>query len=735
MFSFIKWMMEQLKRFLRRASAQTVEIVNAERERLPLWLPVLLGTGAGIYYALPQELPLGIGALLLAVTGTALFVSAERPVMRAAVLCLFTVLLGFHAALFQAHRQAAPMLEKRAGPSMVSGLVIAADALPDNKGWRVVLAEARLEKHKAEDTPQRIRLQIYQKAFEGEIMPGMRISVPAVVNPPPLPILPGAFDFRRQMYFDSLGGTGYALGSVRLQQAAEKNTYALFWAGLRGRVRAGITAAFPDNPVTASLLSALLAGTREGIAKETWENIRAAGLSHLLAISGLHIGLVAGVLFFSVRALLALSERMALYWPIKKISAAFALAGSIVYLCLVGAPVSAQRAVMMTGVVLLAVMLDRRGLTMRLAALAAAVILLLTPDALLNAGFQMSFAAVVCLIAFYEALSERWKSWYRQASVMHRSALYFFGTILTTVIASLATAPFSLFHFHRVAGLESLFANLLAVPLTAFLVMPAGIAALVLMPLGLHYWPLQLAGAGVDMIYHISRDIGESGDSLIYAPSWPLYALLIIVFGGLWLCLWQSRIRLAGVVLIAAGIFAAVGGAPRLQPDVYIADRGGLTGLRLDDGRLALSSLRREKFTAEQWRRHAGLRTPPLLLPEEGGLDENPQCDWLSCRWQKSGRRIIIVRNPLAFLTLCDKDAASPDILIAPQDAIPRQCRAQYGIDRFDLWRSGAHTVFIKDGTVQIKTVAAEGGMRLWSPERFVRKDEKNKNGSTGKIR
>lgn len=727
--------MEQLKRFLRNALAQAAEVLNAERERLPLWLPVFIGTGAGMYYALPQEPLLWVFLLSLAVLGVLLLLLTERPVLRAFVLCLFVTLMGFSAAVLQAQNRDSPMLEKRVGLGIVAGTVVEADTLPNNKGWRVVLSDVVLEKRAPEKTPEKVRLQIYKKAFDDDILPGMRISVLAIVNPPPLPVMPGAFDFRRQMYFDRLGGTGYALGPVALEQNAVKNGWSLFWEKLRGKVRRNITAVFPEKPVTASLVSALLAGEREGISEETWDNIRAAGLSHLLAISGLHIGLVAGLLFFALRAVLALSERLTLYWPIKKISAAFALVGSIVYLCLVGAPVSAQRAVMMTGVVLVAVMLDRMGLTMRLAALAAAVILLLTPDALLNAGFQMSFSAVVCLIAFYEALSEKWKSWYQQASVMHRSALYFFGTILTTVIASLATAPFSLFHFHRVAGLVSLFANILAVPLTAFLVMPAGIAALILMPLGLHYWPLQLTGVGVEMIYDISRDIGEGGEALIHAPSWPLAALLLIVAGGLWLCLWQSRLRLCGVALIAGGILWAVYDAPRLQPDIYISGRGDLTGLRLEDGRLALSSLRREKFTAGQWQRHAGLRPPPLAWPEEGETGENLQCDWLHCHWQKYGKVIIIVRNPLAFLTICDEASALPDILIAPQDAVPRICRAGTVIDRFDLWRGGGHSVFLKDGNVRVKTVVQQGGMRLWSPERFERKNGKDRKNGAERIR
>jgi len=728
--------MEQLKRFLRNTSAQAAEILNAERERLPLWLPVFIGIGVGIYYALPQEPAMWGAVLSLVIVAALLLLLMARPVARAVVLCLFVTLLGFSAAVFQAQNRDTLMLEKRAGPARISGIVAAADTLPENKGWRIVLSDVSLEKRSPEKTPEKVRLQIYKKAFDGDILPGMQISVLAIINPPPLPVMPGAFDFRRQMFFNGLGGTGYALGPVTLvQKGAERNGWALFWEKLRGNVRSNIAAAFPDRPVTASLLSALLAGEREGISDETWGYIRAAGLSHLLAISGLHIGLVAGLLFFALRAALALSEKLALYWPIKKISAVFALCGSIVYLLLVGAPVSAQRAVMMTGIVLLAVMLDRTGLTMRLAALAAAVILLLTPYALLNAGFQMSFAAVVCLIAFYEALSEKWKSWYRQASVMHRSALYFLGTILTTIIASLATAPFALFHFHRVAGLVSLLTNLLAVPLTAFLVMPAGLAALVLMPLGLHYWPLQLTGVGIEMIYELARDIGEGGKALIHAPSWSLNALLLMVAGGLWLCLWRSRVRLLGFALIAGGILLAVHTAPRLQPDIYISDRGDLTGLRLTQEMLALSSRRREKFVAGQWQRHAGLQQSPVAWPEEGDIGEALQCDWLSCRWQKDGRRIIIVRNPLAFLTVCDPDAVPPDLLIAPQDGVPWQCRADVKIDRFDLWRGGAHALFVNEGVINVKTVAEQGGIRLWSPERFVRKNDKNKKYRSGKDR
>ena len=212
-------------------------------------------------------------------------------------------------------------------------------------------------------------------------------------------------------------------------------------------------------------------GERGAIPADVLAAMRDSGLAHLLAISGLHVGLVAGILFFAARGGCALVPAVALRFPIKKWAAVVALIGAFGYLLLAGAPVPTQRAFVMVGLVLVAVLVDRRGISMRLVVWAAMFILLVRPESLLGASFQLSFAAVLALVAGYEALGPRLRVWYGESGAARRVLLYVGGVALTTVIAGLATAPFALFHFNRVV-VYSLAANLVAVPLTALWVMP-----------------------------------------------------------------------------------------------------------------------------------------------------------------------------------------------------------------------------------------------------------------------
>ena len=238
--------------------------------------------------------------------------------------------------------------------------------------------------------------------------------------------------------------------------------------------------------------------------------MRDAGRAHLLAISGLHIGLVAGILFIGVRALLALVRPWALVYLIKKWAAA--ITGAFAYALIAGATVPTLRAIMMVGLVLTAVMLDRRGLSMRLLAWAALAILILQPESLLGPSFQMSFAAVTALIAAYEFLSQRRRYRADGASALppwlRKGGLYLSGVALTTVIAGAATAPFAMYHFNRIAD-YGLTANLVAVPVTAMWVTPWAVAAFLLMPSGLEaVWPAAL-GQGIEILIGVADPVSS----------------------------------------------------------------------------------------------------------------------------------------------------------------------------------------------------------------------------------
>ena len=336
-------------------------------------------------------------------------------------------------------------------------------------------------------TPARVRLRLSaRQGAAAEI--GAWVELRAVLRPPSPPVAPGAFDFQRHAYFQRLGGVGFAVTVARRTappgevQASVFAPWRLALAGLRIEIADRIRAAL-DGPAGA-VAAALMTGDRRAIPAHVLADMRDSGLAHLLAISGLHVGLVAAILFFGLRAALALVPKVALRYPIKKWAAAAALVGAFGYVLISGASVSTQRAFLMVGVVLLAVMVDRTAISMRLVAWAALIVLAMAPESLLGPSFQMSFAAVVALVAAYEVLRRRLSAWRAEAGTLRRAGLYLVGVGITTIVATAATAPFAVYHFNRFAE-YGLAANLAAVPLTALWVMPWAMAAFCLMPAGL----------------------------------------------------------------------------------------------------------------------------------------------------------------------------------------------------------------------------------------------------------
>ena len=270
------------------------------------------------------------------------------------------------------------------------------------------------------------------------------------------------------------------------------------------------------------------------------EAMRASGLAHLLAISGLHIGLVTGVLFFAIRGILAALEPIALRFAIKKWAALGALLGAFAYLLVTGATVPTQRAFLMAAMVLSAIMLDRTAISMRLVAWAALIVLLIAPESLLGASFQMSFAAVIALVAGYEAVRVPFGRWRAHGGWWRLPLIYLLGVGLTTIIAGSATTPFVIFHFNRFSAF-GLAANLLAVPVTALWIMPWATVAYILMPLGLEGVALAPMGWGIEAVIAIAREVAGWPGSVTLVPAMPVSGIALVAAGGLWLCLWRRR--------------------------------------------------------------------------------------------------------------------------------------------------------------------------------------------------
>lgn len=654
----------------------------AERDRWVLWLPVALGAGIAGYFALPMEPDRFVGpALTLAsLAGLGLLRRSVWPRL-ALVLALFAA-LGFSAAQWRSLDVDAPVWGGGQVTSIVEGRVVSVEPAP--QGPRVVLEAPAFTNPEISDAPARIRLRL--RPGDAGVRPGDRLRVRARLAPPPDASYPGGYDFSRVAWFARIGAVGFAVAPAELLPGSGDRGLGAHVMSAVERARVSIAtriAAGIDGPA-GGVAAALATGQRGGIPENVREDMRDSGLAHLLAISGLHLGLVAGFVFALVRGGLALWPRAALGWPLKRIAAGIALAAAGVYLLLAGATVPTQRAFVMTAIVLAAILVNRTGISLRLVAWAALVILLLRPEALLTVSFQMSFAAVVALVAAYEGLAGRVRTAAATGTLARRIALYFAAIAFSSLIAGLATAPFAVFHFNRFAPM-GLAANLLAVPVTALWVMPLEVLALLLMPLGLEGVVLPALGWGVEAVLWIARTVASWPGAAVTVAQPTLAGMLLAVAGGLWLCLWRRGWRYAGVPLVAAGL--ATAGSER-PPDILVSANAGLVAVRAGDGTAYLSDPQASPFVRDIWQRRLGVRefrpfgTGPL------------RCDALGCTGVVRGQVIAVVEDARGFAEACRR----ADILVA-SEPIPRNCRGPDGPDvaigRFDVWRSGAHAVWL----------------------------------------
>jgi competence protein ComEC len=425
------------------------------------------------------------------------------------------------------------------------------------------------------------------------------------------------------------------------------------------------------------------------------------------------VGLVAGLVFFVVRAGIALVPVLALRVQGKKWAALAAAVAGFCYLWLVGATVPTQRAFLMLALVLLAVALDRSALTMRLVAWAAFVVLLLHPESLTGASFQMSFAAATGLVATYETVRARTFGAASARGLPTRAALYVGGVALTSVVAILATGPFAVYHFNRLA-LYGLAANMVAVPLTAFWIMPVALVAFALMPLGVDGPALRVMGWGVEGMLATADTVAGWPGSVRLIPSPTLGGLALMVAGGLWLCLWQRRWRLWGLAAVAAGALT-VPWTP--LPDVMVSGDARLVAVRADDGRLWVNTQRRERFTRDVWLRRQGSARATTWPPWGAAADGQLTCDPLGCLFEKRGLTAALVLDGRALA----EDCRTADVVIALVPIARTRCAGpRILIDRFDIWRHGGHAVYLARDGPRAASVRAHRGERPWvrKPER-----------------
>lgn len=682
-----------------------------ERGRLGLWLPVGLGAGVVAYFALPLEPPWWSGGAAVAAPAILVVLVRRRLGLMVATMGLMAACAGFLAGQVRTAQVHTPMLARDIGPVDVTGRVLALER--QEEGTRIVLGDLDVSRLAPERTPARVRIRLPEK--HGYPAPGARVRVRAMLHPPPPPAEPGAYDFQRHAYFLGIGAVGYSLGPALTLTDAPTQGWRALSAWLES-TRDGIgrrAAEIISDPAAAAVTTALLNGSPGAIPEQHLQAMRDSGLAHLLSISGLHIGLVAGIVFFTLRAMLALVEPLALHWPIKKIAAVAAIAAALAYTVLVGAPVPTLRSVLMTGLALIAVVVDRDPFSMRLVAFAAAVVVLVAPESLLGPSFQMSFGAVIALIAAYEVASPALARWRSGAGLLPRVALYLGGVALTSVVATAATTPFALYHFQTIA-FYGVVANMLAVPLTSFWVMPCGVLAYALMPFGLDGPALWAMGCGVEGILWTAGTVAGWPGATALVPAMPTAGLAAVVLGGLWLAIWRGRWRLLGAPFIVVGLLTPWV-TPR--PDLFVSPDGAVMAVRMPDGRLSLSSDRAGRFAAETWLRRDGrVETGPAWPRSGSGAGGRLACDPLGCLYRPGvdaaapTEWVALVRDPQAL----SEDCRAAAMVIASVSA--GRCGAPVVIDRWALARSGGHTIrWDGQGGRVVDSVTGWRGTRPWT--------------------
>ncbi|MEO8115302.1 MAG: ComEC/Rec2 family competence protein, partial [Phenylobacterium sp.] len=656
-----------------QAARWLVDQTARQADRWTLWTPVALGLGAAAYFSLPRE-PMAWVAGLGGLAAAALLVTAARwsgpRGVTAALVLVACALGGFSVAKLRTERVKAPVAAAGSGAQRLEGWVVDV-APPGAGGERLLIAPARIGDWPTETTPIRVRVTLREDAPIPS--PGEPVSLLAMINPPPPPASPGAYDFARDAFFESVGGVGFALGPPARWETAQRPPWRLRLVMRVNRVRWSLAVRIVQalGPETGGLAAAMTTGEEAFIPRQQVDDLRVAGLAHIISISGLHMAIVGGFVFAIARLGIAAWPWLALRVPGKKLAALAGLAAVGGYLVLAGWPPPAERAAITAAVVFLAVLVDRQAISLHALALAAMAVLLLQPEAVTEPGFQMSFAATAALVA----LAEVWPRPIREINTPWPiRAVQAIGTwtlagAAVSFVAGLATGPFAMQHFNRVStwGLVS---NLLVEPISSLLMMPALAIGAALTPFGLGGPPLAVAGFAIGLMNRIAAAVAAAPYAQLIVASGPAWTLPTAFLGLMWLCLWKGPLRWLGLPFALAVTLA-----PRPPaPDVWVSADGAAVAVR--QGREAVLMRPDVKlFGAELWARRRGLAP----LETEAARDARFECDAWSCApGEGAPVRVAAAWNlkrplpPGRFADLC----ARAELVILRNDFRPEACPA-----------------------------------------------------------
>ena len=668
---------------------------NTESTRHFLWLPVAFGFGVGIYYGLPFEPPsflIPLLAVLSLIAAVFFWHRAKWP-----LLALVLVMFGAAWVNFLTLQKSGVILSEPLTPRPVVGMVENIERT--EHGVRFTLSHLTVNDLPAARTPSRARLSIRLKKDDQTPLPkiGDAIHLMAGLMPPMGPALPHGFDFARFFYDRDIGSIGYGMPPWQIIAADDAPDAAHRFLNWRLNITEDIIKTLGTG--AGGVAAGLVTGDARAITKDDFEALRASNLYHIIAISGEHMVVIAGVIFISLRmlALLALPKRLSLRPQVKSIAAAITLVLITAYLFVTGTPISAVRAYVMIVLVLLAVLLRRHVDPMRSLSITAFIMLVATPSDLLDPGFELSFAATLAIVALVESTLLRARA-QREEHRFTRMVYLFLTMILISVVAEIATTPIVISQFNNVS-LYGVFANMLATPIMSLYLMPTVALFFILLPFGLHHVALTLMKYGIDALLCLSRWVAGFPHAQQFAPAIPGYGIAIFTFGLLWVCLWHTNTRRYGAIAMVLGVMTIF---LNDAPDVLVGGGGKQIAIRTKDG-FRLAHGRATSMIPELWANGLGY----------GQFEEADEPDW---RCDKMGCIARVKEKLIAFpndgLALAE-DCRRVQIIITKLSDVKCESGAKV-IDGAALAHANVLALWIGD-KIRTETSADWQGKRPWS--------------------
>lgn len=670
-------------------------VLAEQRGHLFPWVPVFLGIGIGVFFGLSFE-P-NLAHYILLIIGAVAFLVITRiahenlaPLFLAAgLLCIGGLLAGARS-----HFVTAPVIEYRYyGP--IEGRIVKMDRSV-SEATRFTLDQVVLDNMGPNRTPKVVRVSLHGE--QGFVAPeiGMTVILTGHLSPPSGPVEPGGFNFRKMAWFQGLGAVGYTRSPVLALENSKANRAGLFINRLRLKISTVVQKEIPGEE--GAFAAAILTGDRSDMSGATLQTLRDSNLAHLLAISGLHMGMLTGFVFAVVRLILALFPSVSMRLPVKKIAAITALIFGAAYLSLSGGNVATQRAFIMVAVMLLAILLDRHALTLRAVAIAAIIILILRPESLTGPGFQMSFAATAALVAVFGALRDG------PTLPLPKPLRVGLGVVLSSFVAGMATAPIAAIHFNQIAQ-YGLVANVITVPLMGVLVMPAAVVAALLVPFGLYGLALEVMRWGIWWILSVATYISNLEGAIRMVVTPDAVVLPLVAVGGVILIIWRGKGRLLGGPILAMSLFFWMQTA---RPDILISDTGTLVGATFENRRV-LNKGKAAGFVADSWLENDGDAAPQLKAFEREGFTVSTGVSSATVNGVK-----LLQLSGKAALKRVEDGCYTSDIVVSSVRIEPIEGCLLYDLNK--LAETGSVAIYGNDRALRTVTAHEIEGARLWSP-------------------